>query len=273
MRTVTCSLFMLIFLLSHSLFGQLRFVGVLQKDKLDVPIEDNTLYFPGFVKDTTLAKQYFGNEQLGIGNAVGFSYADSVASAYTELLQDYIYLGERFGIARIGLTGIVSGSKDTSKTAAQNFFTAGGNASIYMRVPLYYFHSQNTMSPLLTLVEFIPKASFEVPGMNVWLKNFTYNFDLGIEPYATVATINETMKFYTEARISYVAGSQDFYKTIGLASENQKSFWMGKWSLGILINDQFKVVISKGFKFHNTPNELVNNLPLAIGVQLATGKK
>jgi hypothetical protein len=188
-------------------------------------------------------------------------------------LQDYIFLGERFGIAKIGLSGIVSGSKDTAKTAAQNFFTAGGNASIYMRVPMYYFQSPNTLNPLVVLVEFMPKVSFEIPGMNVWLKNFTYNFDLGFEPYATVATINKTMKFFGEARISFVTGSQEFYKTIGLAPENQNSFWLGKWTVGLLINDEFKIVVSKGFKVKNTPGELINNLPLAIGVQLATGKK
>lgn len=273
MRFVFYLILGLFLLVGDVLYGQLRFVGLMKKDRNDVVIKSDSLYSPGFVKDTALARQYFGNDHLTIGNAVGFSYADSVASAYTELLQDYIFLGERLGIAKIGLSGIVSGSKDSAKTAAQNFFTAGGNASLYMRVPLYYFRSPNTMSPLLMLVEFMPKVSFEIPGMNVWLKNFTYNFDLGIEPYATVATINDVMKFFGEARISYVTGSEEFYKTIGLASENRNSFWLGKWTVGLLINDEFKIVVSKGFKVKNTPGELISNLPLAIGIQLATGKK
>ncbi|MCK6542448.1 hypothetical protein L6Q79_07170 [bacterium] len=210
--------------------------------------------------DTTIAKNYFGSLSLSTGENIQFAFTDDRSSLYAEFISDYLYM-PKLGYAKVGFGAQIDAGNDTTKASAQRFFSTGGNAIMYLALPLITYGKSESRR---LDVFFLPKFAWDFPALNSSAEHFTYNNDIGGELHLSAVTVSEKFKFFSITRVSYVDGDRKFHQNLG-RSEQNKGFYFGKWVIGLDLVSLIRVSASKPFM---GPTQAFAKYPLTVSVQL-----
>jgi hypothetical protein len=219
-------------------------------------------FFP--IEDTSSARGYFHSSGLATLQNVSLSATTGRFSIYTELVSDYMKIAGT--LVRVSLGGqLVSvdstDAGDSTAPAIQRFFGAGGNALLNFAVPVFVHIMDDSFARSMFTVIFSPKVALDLPAMNADAKKATGNIDIGFDMLGFFPSVAEKFRFSFQPRVSWVVGSKDFYRNLGIGH----SFGFGKLSVGIDVNDAIRICGAKAFF---GPREIRDNAPWQVSVQL-----
>lgn len=172
---------------------------------------DAQLYYDYYAKDKK--SQFLKN------SVISFSPDGGKASLYNELFADY------FGPIRFGIGALVSNketkiidslgvqtidSTSIQKDAVQRLLGGGGNVVFNVSYPLLgYSNAEETLAMKLIVA---PKLSFDVPKLGTENKDYSLNYDLGIEGSIFYTGVLDVVTFYGNFRIGMISGNDLFYQ-------------------------------------------------------------
>ena len=209
--------------------------------------------------DAGKATRYWGKNELAALQNLSASIATNHFSLYSEFVSDFLIIGGNW--CRISFGGLLSKSdtnktRDSTSAAVERFFGAGGNALINIAVPVVYARGKTGWGIDLILS---PKIAADLPAMSTGVSTFTGSYDLGADVLVFVPSVNQKISIFGQARFSWVHGSGDFYRNLGLDS----NFGNATLYLGVTINNAFR--ISAGSIILGP---LRNSIPWQVGVQM-----
>ncbi|QOG02372.1 hypothetical protein [Flavobacterium sp. MDT1-60] len=198
---------------------------------------DAQLYYDYYAKDKKT--QFLKN------SVISFSSDGGNASIYNELFADY------FGGVRVGIGALVSNKptvkKDSvgipiidsvsiQKDAVQRLLGGGGNISINGSYPLLGYENNNNSFAFKLILPL--KLSCDVPILGTENKDYSINYDAGLEGSIFYTGILDILTFYTNFKGSIIGGNDMFYKYL---NKESKPFFFGQLSAGIAFNSTFRI--------------------------------
>ena len=212
--------------------------------------------------DSKSAALYWGKAELAALQNLNASISTDGLSVYSEFVSDFVVMwGTWF---RVGFGALLSKS-DSSKTgdstssAIQRFMGGGGNALLHVATPVWFVRG-NTGWALDVL--FAPKFVADLPALDASVTKFSGSVDTGVEVLFFIKSVQENFSFFAQGRISWIVGSGDFYRNLGLNAP----FTNGTAMIGIDINNAFRV--SAGTILFGP---LTSRAPWQVGVQVLAG--
>jgi hypothetical protein len=176
-----------------------------------------------------------GKQFKALGNA-GINFGTNTASIYSELVSGNL------GTFRISLGSMISSSNNKDpliskkEEAFQRLVTYGGNTVLTAEYPLAYIHSndnrQNFIARLMT------KGTSDLPVFGTNTESFAGSGSLGTDFYADAATSNNAIRFFANANINGIYGTDVYKNNLGISSNY---FGFGQASLGIIFLENFKI--------------------------------
>jgi hypothetical protein len=199
-------------------------------------------------------KDYMGGFRTA--GTASLTLGDQQAGLYSELASDNLFLSARAGFARIGFGALVSAededvSETSEKTTASQFYQGGGNASIYLAFPAFYW--RNFIQPLnRPAPQFIRRAdlfltlvtSADIPDMGASVENPATNVRAGFQGTFTQSTMGETFNLYLHLDGTAGWGSRAFFENLGV--EDKKVFLVGQIGAGVDINRVLRIGMTTG---------------------------
>lgn len=204
--------------------------------------------------DSARARTFFGATHFTSVDNVAFSITPNGSALFAEFMSDYLYLGKKIGYARVGFGGLVETQRkndapeDNAQTTFTQFLSTGGNGMMYVLIPLSKVSSYHDGYELMRAsLLFLPRIGVDIPALNGAIVNPAYNVDSGIEAQAMMRSASKVFQFFGQVRTSFVFGSDDFYRNIGLLQAQQKPFFLGRWTAGVDLASLIRVSITKAF--------------------------
>jgi hypothetical protein len=176
------------------------------------------------------AEAYFGT--FAVGNTIGFSLGNEQTALYTELLSDNIYITTRLGYARVGFATQVSTSEDsTGSTTVNQFFQGGGNALLYVALPLRvritYADDRQNPTPVRRFDSALTLSfGADVPELSAPATESAGYGRVGVQTAFTWRTADEDFRFFVLGNGGYTYGfSNDYYQNLAGKSSAENPVW------------------------------------------------
>lgn len=196
----------------------------------------------------------YQNDGFSLLNSVAMQITGDRGSIFSELLSD------NFEVVRFSVGTVIAASADTLVTeqALKRLMGGGGNTIVRLDYPLGFFNSER----VTFLCQASPKLGLDFPIMGTRTDVTTYNFNGGIEVYASIGSNENKVQFFGHGRSSYVFGTDDYYDNLGVP---RMPFFYSQLVLGITIFSNYK--ISVFIPVHSSEASLLK-MPVSIGPQL-----
>jgi hypothetical protein len=202
------------------------------------------------------AREFFGGVEAG--NAIALSFGQDQAALYTEILSDNLWINDRLGYARIGLSGQVSAASDSaSRTTAVQFFQGGGNAVLYVALPVHawlnYFGAAEDPTSLPKLIRrntihLTFATGADVPEMNTAASELAANFRLGANIQGFWGANADLFRFFWHGNGHVVSGSEKFYQNL-LGTDTERGFSKPFLSGTVTIGTDLAKLVRLGVRF------------------------
>ena len=176
-----------------------------------------------------------GKQFKALGNA-GINFGTNAASIYSELVSGNL------GTFRISLGSMISSSNNKDLAASkkeeafQRLVTYGGNTVLTTEYPLAYLHSNDNRSNFIARL--MTKGTSDLPIFGTNTESFAGSGSIGTDFYADAATSNNAIRFFANANVNGIYGTDVFRNNLGISSNY---FAFGQASLGIVFLDNFKI--------------------------------
>ena len=208
------------------------------------------------------ADEFFGG--FKVGNAIALSTGSDQSALYTELLSDNLWLSSRLGWARVGLSGQVAATDDTTETTATAFFQGGGNAVLYAALPvaswLNYVGGDNPS--LIRRVDAYATTAVgaDIPDMNSAASDPAGNLRVGLNLQGFWAAHAEVFRFFGQASGNYVVGFSDsFYQN--LTGDDVAGPTLGFFSGSATLGADLAKIVRIGIRFSGATLHSISQKP------------
>lgn len=212
------------------------------------------------------ADEFFGG--LNTGGVVALSVAGDQSALYTELVSDNIWLMGPLGFGRVGISAQVGAQQDSGTTTATQFFQGGGNAVLYLAIPLAsYLNFGRLNNPMLLRrldLFAIVAGGADVPKLGGPSVDPAGSIRGGVALQGHLNTEQRLFRFFVDANGHVVQGtSAAFYRNLTGRDAKARLFLSGTATLGVDIQQTVRL----GIRFAGS--QLISQRP-QFTVQLLT---
>lgn len=207
-------------------------------------------------------EEYLGGFRTG--NTVSLTFdGDDEAALYSELASDNMFLGAALGFGRLGFGALVSAAENAAAEEAEGgeaattedqFFQGGGNATVYLAIPTYYF--RNFAVPMADEApQFVRRADIfttfmvgaDVPNMGTAVEDPAMNARAGLQGTFVQSTMANIFNFFLHLDATAGWGSSQFFDNLGVdASGWEQIFGVIQAEAGFDLNQLLRVGLTVG---------------------------
>lgn len=182
------------------------------------------------------ADEFFGG--LSAGGVVALSVGGDQSALYTELLSDNVWLFSPAGFARVGLSAQVSARQDSGKTTVTQFFQGGGNAVLYLALPIASYLNFGRLDNPMLLRRFdlflVGAGGADVPKFGGPSVDPAGSVRVGLALQGHLNTEQRLFRFFVDANGHLVQGtSAAFYRNLTGRDAAARPFFAGTATLGV----------------------------------------
>ncbi len=169
-------------------------------------------------------------------NNTGFSFGDSTASLYSELVSGNL------GVFRVSLGTMISSSAANNSEEAkeleayQRLATYGGNTVLTFEYPIAYIHTRNNQYNLISRI--IAKGTADFPEFGTTTEDFAGSGSLGLDLYADASLSNNSLRFFLNLNFNGILGTDIYRDNLGI---NNSNFTFGQLTLGLIVMENIKL--------------------------------
>ncbi|REL32975.1 hypothetical protein DYD21_14260 [Rhodohalobacter sp. SW132] len=192
-------------------------------------------------------EKYYGG--LRVGGASSLNIVSNQRSLYTELISsnlNFSYLG----YARIGFGALITSGDDSVSTANQ-FFQGGGNAALFVSVPLAYrsvTSMEGNVAQLVRRHDLL--ATFTVgadlPALNTAADKFAVVTQFGPQYQLVQHSTDDTIRLFFLFDLGVGWGHNDFFANLNTETPRGGFFASSQMTLGLELNDIIRIGASRG---------------------------
>ena len=195
---------------------------------------------------------YFGG--LRVGGSAALSVGEDQRALFTELVSSNLNLS-KLGFARIGFGALVATNDDsTTATTADQFFQSGGNAALYLSVPLMYrfvVYEEGAEPRLARRYDLLGTLTVgtDLPALNAAADEFAVVVQAGPELQVVQNATDDAIRLFAQASGGVNWGSDDFFNNLQVGEERGWAgfFASAKLTAGIDLNNLIRVGVAKGW--------------------------
>lgn len=196
---------------------------------------------------------YFGD--LRVGGAAALAVGDDQRSLYTELISSNLNLSQ-WGYARIGFGALVSASDNPEEsTTADQFFQGGGNAAMYVSLPLAYrfvMYEEGDEVRMARRYDLVANVSIgaDLPALSASAEEFAVVVQAGPQFQFVQNATDDTIRLFAQGAFGLNFGSHDFFDNLELEGERRflnRFFASGRVMAGLDLNDLVRIGVSGGW--------------------------
>lgn len=175
-------------------------------------------------------------KRFSLINNAGFSIGNQSGSVYTELVSGQLY------IFRVSLGALVSSSNEESiddasvNEAVQRLATSGGNTVLKFEYPIMYAHARNNQWTVIS--RFIGKGTADFAEFGTKTDDWAGSGSFGLDLYADIATSNHKLRFFLDANINQIYGTDTFNENLAI---DNSGFMFGQLKLGLVFNQNISL--------------------------------
>jgi hypothetical protein len=197
---------------------------------------------------------------LSVGNSSTLRLGEGQSSFYSELISDNIYLSGGLGFGRIGVATLVTAA-DTGTRTVDQFFQGGGNAMLYLAVPLHTWINyavDTSPTPLRKLDLFFTTAlTSDVPRIGGSTTEAAGSLRGGLQLDFTWRSHAEKIGVFFNLRANFVKGTAAFDRNL-VGTDTSIATWgllAGDYSFGVDIAKLVRLGVGGG----RSTNQLVRS--------------
>jgi hypothetical protein len=163
---------------------------------------------------------------LSFLNAASLSGNKDGGTASIDVVSDFL------GPVRFSIAGIVAAADSGSsiEKKRQRFLAGGGTAVI---TATFLGPTASWGKGGFAMLMAIPRLGLDFPALGNSTSDSNANLDLGAEARLNAPFAENELGLFGSIRASYVTGGNDFYKSLGFASDNYNPFFYSQLNIGL----------------------------------------